>query len=134
MPRQVALCILVWVPLMMGGDDPCVLQRWQEVALLQEEPHLRADYVVLALVFAELAGRKPIWAAALKEFDVKDSVFLQEIEEKGILKGTLVGKIQMCQEMLKQPVTPEHELRAQSEQQLDSLLAQLRKQWLANGQ
>jgi hypothetical protein len=138
---KIALCILVWVPLMMGGDDPRVLQRWQEVALLQNEPHLLADYVVLALVFAELAGRKTAWAAALKEFNVQDSQVAQQWEdrgiekgiEKGLVRGTLVGKIQMCQEMLKQPVTPEQELRAQSEQQLDSLLAQLRKQWLANG-
>jgi hypothetical protein len=30
--RKIALCILVWVPLMAGGEDPRVLQRWQEVA------------------------------------------------------------------------------------------------------
>jgi hypothetical protein len=132
--REVALCILVWVPLMAGGDDPRVLQRWQEVALLQTEPHLLADYVVLALVFAELAGREPAWAAALKEFNVKDSVFLQEIEDRGIAKGALVGKIQAFQEMLKQPVTPAQELRARSEQELDSLLTQLRSQLRPNGQ
>jgi hypothetical protein len=131
---KVALCILVWVPVMAGGDDPRVLKRWQEVALLQTEPHLLADYVVLALVFAELVGRKPAWAAALKEFNVNDSVFLQEIEDKGLAKGTLVGKIQMCQEMLKHPVTPEAELRARPNQELDNLLTQLRQQLLANGQ
>jgi hypothetical protein len=108
------------------------------VTILQDEPHLLADYVVLALVFAELVGRKPAWAAALKEFHVNDSAFLQEIEDKaikkGLVKGALVGKIQMCQEMLKQPVTPETELRARPEQELDSLLTQLRQQLLANGQ
>jgi hypothetical protein len=89
---------------------------------------------VLALVFAELVGRKPAWAAALKEFNVNDSVFLQEIENRGLAKGALVGKIQAFQEMLKQPVTPETELRARPNQELDSLLTQLRKQLLANGQ
>jgi hypothetical protein len=102
--------------------------------MLQDEPHLLADYVVLALVFAELVGRKPAWAAALKEFNVNDSVFLQEIENKGLAKGALVGKIQAFQEMLKQPVTPETELRARPEQELGDLLVQLRKQWLSNGQ
>jgi hypothetical protein len=135
---KIALCILVWVPVMAGGDDPRVLKRWQEVALLQTEPHMLADYVVLALVFAELVGRKPAWAAVLKEFNVNDSTFLQEIEDKaikkGLVKGALVGKIQAFQEMLKQPVTPETELRARPEQELDSLLTQLRKQLLANGQ
>jgi hypothetical protein len=131
--RKVALCILVWVPLMAGGDDPRVVQRWREVALLQDEPHLLADYVVLALVFAELAGRRAAWAAALKEFNVQDSQIAQQWEDKGIVKGTLVGKIQAFQEMLKQPLTPEKELRARSEQELDALLAQLRQQWLSNG-
>jgi hypothetical protein len=106
--------------------------------MLQTEPHLLADYVVLALVFAELAGRGAAWSAALKEFNVNDSAFLQDIEDKaikkGLVKGALVGKIQAFQEMLKQPVTPETELRARPEQELDNLLAQLRKQWLANGQ
>ena len=110
-----------------------MLQRWQEVALLQQEPHLLAYYVALALVFAELAGRRPAWAAALKEFTVKDSEFLQEIEDRGIAVGTLVGKIQLCQEMLKQPVTPAKELRTQSEQELGSLLTQLRDQLRSNG-
>ena len=154
---RIALCILVWVPLMIGGDDPDVLERWQEVALLQKEPHLLADYVALTRVFAELAGRQAAWTAALKEFNMNDSVFLTEIENqaiergmakgmakgieqgieqgiaKGLAKGALVGKIQMCQELLRQPVTPETELRTRSEQELDSLLAQLRNQMLSNG-
>jgi hypothetical protein len=134
---KVALCILVWVPVMVGGDDPQVLKRWQEVALLEKEPHLLADYVVLALVFAELAGRQDAWSAALKEFNVKDSQIAQQWEdkgiEKGLMKGALVGKIQAFQEMLKQPVTPEKELRARSQQELDMLLAQLRQQLPTNG-
>jgi hypothetical protein len=55
---------------------------------------------------------------------VNDSRIAQQWEDK----GALMGKIQMCQEMLKQPVTPKKELRGRSEQDLDSLLAQLRKQ------
>jgi hypothetical protein len=30
--------------------------------MLQTEPHLLADYVMLALVFAELVGRGPAWS------------------------------------------------------------------------
>jgi hypothetical protein len=131
---KIALCILVWVPLMANGDDPRVVQRWQEVALLQKEPHLLADYVVLALVFADLAGRGDAWSPALKEFNVNDSRIAQQWEDKGLAKGKLVGQIQAFQEILKQPLTPEKELRARSEQDLDSLLAQLRKQLPFNGQ
>jgi hypothetical protein len=39
----------------------------------------------------------------------------------------------MCQEMLKQPPTPEKELSALPEQELASLLERLRKQLLSNG-
>jgi hypothetical protein len=135
---KIALCILVWVPLMAGGDDPRVLQRWQEVALLQKEPHLLADFVVLALVFADLAGRGDAWSAALKEFNVNDSRIAQQWEdrgiEKGLAKGEVVGQIRLCQEMLKQPVTATKELSALPEQDLDNLLAQLRKRLLPNGQ
>ena len=130
---EIALCILVWVPLMAGGDDPQVLERWKQVALLQNEPHLRADYVVLALVFAELADRLAAWSAALKESNVNDSRVAQQWEDKGIEKGRLVGKIQAYQEMLKHQPTPEAELRARSDQELNNLLTQLRNQLMSNG-
>ena len=100
------------------------------MTLLEKEPHLLADYVELALVFAELAGRQDAWSAALKEFNVKDSQIAQQWEDKGIA----IGKIQAFQEMLKQPVTPEKELRARPDQELNSLLAQLRRQLQSNGQ
>jgi hypothetical protein len=99
----------------------------------QDRPHVRADYVALARTFAELAGREAVWFPALKELDMKDSVFLQEVEDRGIAKGTLVGKIQAFQEMLKQPLTPEQELRTLSEQELTDLLAQLRRQLPVKG-
>jgi hypothetical protein len=134
---KTALCILPWVPLMIGGHFPEVLQRWQELAKRQEERHVRADYVALALVFAALAGCEAVWSAALKEFDVKESRIAQQwIDrgiEKGLTKGTLVGKVNLCQELLKQPLTPEKELSALPEQDLAALLAQLRQQLPTNG-
>jgi hypothetical protein len=135
--RKTALCILVWLPLMAGGDRPEVLRRWLELILLEDRPHVRADYVALARTFAELAGREAVWFPALKELDMKDSAFLQEVEdkgiEKGLAKGALVGKIQAFQEMLKQPVTTEQELRTLPEQDLAALLAKLRQQLQSNG-
>ena len=68
---------------------------------------------------------------------MQDSHIAQQFEDKGIakglVKGTLVGKIQAFQEMLKKPLTPEKELRALPEQELAGLLAQLRNQLLSNG-
>jgi hypothetical protein len=54
-------------------------------------------------------------------------------ERQGIEKGTLVGKVQMCQELLKQPPTPQAELAALPQEQLEALLVQLRQQLLPNG-
>jgi hypothetical protein len=98
-----------------------------------DRPHVRHHYVALARTFAELAGRETVWFPALKELDMKDSAFLQEVDDRGIAKGTLVGKILLCQEMLKQPQTPEKELRRPSEQDLTALLAQIRQQLPVHG-
>ena len=81
-----------------------------------------ADYVVIALVFAELAGRKSAWDAALKEFNVKDSVFLQEIEDrtndKGWAKGELAGKIQSGRN---KPPEPQVDLKPFTRELLQSI-------------
>jgi hypothetical protein len=81
---KTALCILPWVPVMVGGDRPEVFQRWKALTLRQDKGYLLADYVALDLVFAELAGREGLWSAALKEFAVKDSRIAQQWEDKGI--------------------------------------------------
>jgi hypothetical protein len=52
--------------------------------------------------------------------------------EKGFEKGEVIGRIHMCQEMLKQPETPKEELSALSQEDLSALLAQLRKQFMLN--
>ena len=88
---EVALCVLPWVPVMKGADQAPVLTSWKEQALRQPEPHLRADYVALALVFAELAGREAVWREALKEFDVTDSRIAQEWEDRGRRAGRQEG-------------------------------------------
>ena len=135
--KKTALCVLPWVPLMAGGDRPEVLERWQEVAKLQDKLYLRADYVAIALVFAELAGREAVWAAALKEFDVNDSRIAQQWEDKGIdrgiVKGTLLGQVHLCQKLLKQPMTPEKDLRSLPNKDLEAMLTQLLSQLAAHG-
>jgi hypothetical protein len=87
---DVDLCILPWVPLMKGADQAEVIRRWQELALRQDQPSLLADYVALASVFAELAGRDALWRAALKELDVKDSRVAEEWVDKGRREGAAV--------------------------------------------
>jgi hypothetical protein len=81
---------------------------------------------------AELAGREAAWAAALRDFDVKDSVFLTQVAEEERAKGKLVGKIQTYQEVLKLPPTPDAELFAKTDKELALILAELRQRPHAN--
>jgi hypothetical protein len=53
--------------------------------------------------------------------------------EKGIEKGELLGRIRQCQELLKQEQTPKDNLLAMPLDELEALLARLRKQLLPNG-
>ncbi len=92
---ELGLCILVWLPLMAGADQPEVVRRWRDLALRQQQLHLRADYVALALVFADLAGRKELWKTGLGGFNVRESEVVREWRkeafEEGIEKGALTN-------------------------------------------
>jgi hypothetical protein len=58
---------------------------------------------------------------------------IEKGREEGIAKGELLGQIRLCQELLKQPPTPQAELLALTPENLSALLAQLRQQLLPNG-
>jgi hypothetical protein len=94
---ELGLCILVWVPLMAGADDPEVARRWCKLASRQTNLALLADYIALALVFAEMAGRKPVWEPELKGLNVQESPIMRgwrkqgkdEGHKEGLKEGTL---------------------------------------------
>jgi hypothetical protein len=70
---KISRCLFPWIPLMQGGDEAGIIQRWIELASQESESRLRADYGGLALVFAEAAKRLPLWKEALKEWNVIES-------------------------------------------------------------
>jgi hypothetical protein len=90
---ELGLCILVWVPLMLGADAAEVVRRWRDLAMRQQQLHLRGNYAVLALVFAEMAGRKTLWETELGGFNLQESTVMnkwrKEATEKGIEMGAL---------------------------------------------
>jgi hypothetical protein len=57
-----------------------------------------------------------------------------EGRKEGRKEGALVGQVRLCQELLKQPQTPEAELAALPRAALADLLAQLRKQLSPTGE
>jgi hypothetical protein len=82
---------------MIGGGEPGIMQRWQEVAESETDPQWRADFC-LARVLAELTGSQEAWTIALEGFNVRQSVVVNEWKAEakvegieGLLKARLGG-------------------------------------------
>ena len=71
--------MLFWVPLMAGADQEAPIARWKELATSGVKDRVRrGDLAVVALVFAELAGRSIVWKRALEDFDMTESQVVNE--------------------------------------------------------
>src|SRR5262249_13390295 len=68
---------LALIPLMIGGGEPGIIQRWLEVAGPETDERWRADFA-LARVFAELTGCPEEWKTALEGFNVRQSTVVNE--------------------------------------------------------
>jgi predicted transposase/invertase (TIGR01784 family) len=86
-------------------------------------------------VFNQDEREREIYEARLKYQRDQSSLMREarEAEERGIEKGALLGKVQLCQLLLKQPETPQADLARLSQEELAALHAQLLKQLLPNG-
>jgi hypothetical protein len=91
---QASRCLLPWVPLMHGGGETGIIQRWIDLAGQEADSRRRGDYGGLALVFAEAAKRLPMWKDALKEWNVIESQQVLEWMAMGEAKGEARGKIE----------------------------------------
>lgn len=93
--------VLFWVPLMAGGDADATITRWKEVVTTRiESRSRRGDLAVVALVFAELAGRAIVWKRALEEFDMTESQVVNEFIAKAEMKTELRIQRQNLLELL----------------------------------
>jgi hypothetical protein len=94
-------CLFPSIPLMRGGEEEGIIQRWIELASQEPDARRRGDYGGLALVFAEAAKRLTVWKEALKEWNVIESQQVLEWinmgraegEAKGEAKGEARGEI-----------------------------------------
>ena len=71
--------LLAWVPLMGGSGTPEAVARWVELALGEPDDRVRLILGWTAKVFAELNPRPDLRRAALEDWQVKTSAFLEEI-------------------------------------------------------
>jgi hypothetical protein len=85
-------CLLPWIPLMRGGDEPGNIKRWAELASAEPDERRRGEYGGLALVFAEAAERKEIWKEALKEWNMKVSQQVLEWQAEARAEGRVEGR------------------------------------------
>jgi hypothetical protein len=93
---ELGLCILLWIPLMLGADKAEIVRRWRELANRQQQLHLRGNYAILALVFAEMAGRKQLWESELEGFNMQESTIMRELREEGKKVGRDEGRLTMA--------------------------------------
>jgi hypothetical protein len=84
--------VLPWVPLMAGGGEETITQRWKRVAEQEPSDRRRAEYGGLALVFAEAADRREQWELALKGWNVRESVVVNRWLAEGRAEGEARGR------------------------------------------
>jgi hypothetical protein len=79
---QLARCVLVWVPLMKGANDPKIVAAWEKLARAEPDESKRADLGSLAKLFCELVEHSH-WDKLLEDWNVMHSKFVSEIEQRG---------------------------------------------------
>ncbi len=85
-------CILLWIPLLHGGDEAAIIESWRELAGQEPDQRRRGDYGGLTLVFAEAAGCLDVWKEALKEWNMIESQQVLEWMAQGEAKGRAEGE------------------------------------------
>lgn len=88
--------LLPWLPLMTGGDDPGIIDRWKKLAEGEPDRRRKADYAFLALTFAGASKRKAIWARALEGWNMIESEVANEWMAMGKAKGLAEGRAEQA--------------------------------------
>jgi hypothetical protein len=79
--------MLFWVSLMAEGQQPAVIARWREVVVqVVADRQARGNLAGIALVFAELVGRRAEWQRGLEGFEMTESQVVNEWISQGELK------------------------------------------------
>lgn len=79
--------MLFWVPLMAGGGDGTVIERWGEIVIAMVNDLVRRGQLVeTALIFAELTRRVPEWRKVMETIKFTESEVVNEWMTRGALK------------------------------------------------
>jgi hypothetical protein len=98
--------LLPFIPLMIGGEDDAIIDKWMALARAEPNNKLRGDYGVITLLFAERVGRRSVWDNKLKEWNVTESAYINEFialgEARGKAEGEAIGRILTLLEVLQE--------------------------------
>ena len=84
---ETAKSILAFIPLMTGGGEPGIIQRWIDIAGAVPDHRKRDGLGHLALAMAELKPWFGEWQKALKEWNLRESTVIQGWIDRGIDRG-----------------------------------------------
>jgi hypothetical protein len=97
-------CLLPWVSLMAGADQPGTVDRWKAAAGAEPNSRRKAEFGGIALIFADRAGRKALWAEKLEGWNVEESTVVQEWialgEARGEARGRNEGRVEGAREFV----------------------------------
>jgi hypothetical protein len=96
-----ARCLLPFVPLMRGGAETTIMDRWKVLAQAEPDARLRGDYGGLALVFADLAGSLSAWKKSLEGWNVTESQQVLEWMAEGEARGRTLGALESHRQFLR---------------------------------
>jgi hypothetical protein len=86
--------VLPWIPLLQGGGESAIIERWKELAQAEPDSRRRAEYAGLALVFAEAASVREAWKQALQGWNMRQSQQVLEWQEEARVEGRAEGRLE----------------------------------------
>ena len=89
--------VLAFIPLMQGGSDPGIIQRWIIQASAEPDSRRRGDYGGLALVFAEAARCADVWKQALRGWNVVQSQQVLEWQAQARVEAKIESLVQILE-------------------------------------
>lgn len=77
---------------MHGGAESGIISEWLSLADAEPDESLRADYAALAVLFAGLAGCRPAWDRAVKEWIMRRNYKRSEVADEWRREGEIAGR------------------------------------------
>ncbi|MBY0459753.1 MAG: hypothetical protein K2V38_20735, partial [Gemmataceae bacterium] len=79
--------LLPWLPLMSGGAEATIIERWKRLAESEPLSRRRSELAGLALVLAEAADCREAWERGLEGWNVRESVVVNRWIDEGRAEG-----------------------------------------------